>query len=302
MAVRLTTAQDFSTLIDKYDTWMFDCDGVIWRGDHMIEGVIDVLRMLRGRKKKIVFVTNNASKSRKSYKTKFDQLGVPVSVDEIYGSAYAAAVYLSSVLKLPKSKKAYVVGMQGLEEELAEEGISFIGGTDPADNTLIPFSLADFTPDPDVAAVVCGLDTSINYTKLSKAFQHLLRNEGCHFVATNGDSTFPSAHGLLPGAGAIWAPLQSATGRGPVCTGKPSTIMLDCIRAKIDYDPKRTIIVGDRLDTDILFGQRGGLSTLLVLTGITSEAEIYGPNASRIIPDFVARSLGDLRVLLGQPN
>lgn len=125
--------------------------------------------------------------------------------------------------------------MEGLEEELAEEGISVIGGTDPADNTLALFSLADFTPDPDVAAVVCGLDTNINYTKLSKAFQYLLRNDGCHFIATNGDSTFPSAHGLLPGAGAIWAPLRFATGRDPLCTGKPSQIMLDCIKAKYAF-------------------------------------------------------------------
>jgi 4-nitrophenyl phosphatase len=218
-------------------------------------------------------------------------------VDEIYGSAYTAAAYLSSVLKLPKSKKVYVIGMNGLEEELAEEAISFIGGTDPADNTLAPFSLSDFTQDPDVAAVVCGLDTSINYTKLSKAFQYLLRNEGCHFIVTNGDSTFPSAHGLLPGTGALWAPLQIATGRDPLCTGKPSKIMLDCIKEKINYDPKRTIIVGDRLNTDILFGQQGGLSTLLVLTGITSEADVSGPNASTIIPDFILQSLGDLRIL-----
>ncbi|KAF8622387.1 hypothetical protein AX15_007041 [Amanita polypyramis BW_CC] len=224
-------------------------------------------------------------------------LDIPVHTDEIYGSAYAAAVYLSSVYKLPKSKKAYVVGMQGLEEELSEEGISFIGGTDPADNTLGPFSLAGFTPDPDVGAVVCGLDTNINYTKMSKAFQYLLKGDGCAFVATNEDSTFPSEHGLLPGGGTVSAPLRCASGREPVCTGKPSTVMLDCIRAKIDYDPKRTVMIGDRLNTDILFGQKGGLATLLVLTGITSEADISGPNASNIVPDFIMQSLGNLRVL-----
>lgn len=199
--------------------------------------------------KKIIFVTNNATKSRKSYKAKFDELGISVHVvspaatsreiprsiiilvqDEIYGSAYTAAVYLSSVLRLPKSQKAYVVGAHGLEEELAEEGISFIGGTDPKDNTLASFSLADFVPDPDVGAVVCGLDKKVNYTKLSKALQYLLK--GCAFVATNEDSTYPIAHGLLPGAGAVIAPLKTASGREPVCTGKPSTIMLDCIKTK----------------------------------------------------------------------
>ena len=134
------------------------------------------------------------------------------------------------MLRLPKSQKVYVVGAHGLEEELAEEGIGFIGGTDPKDNTLASFSLADFVPDPDVGAVVCGLDKNVNYTKLSKALQYLLK--GCAFVATNEDSTYPSSHGLLPGAGAVIAPLKCASGREPVCTGKPSSIMLECIKTK----------------------------------------------------------------------
>ncbi|KAG6889907.1 hypothetical protein C0992_003700 [Termitomyces sp. T32_za158] len=157
--------------------------------------------------------------------------------------------------------------MAGLEEELHEEGIAFLGGTDPADNTLAPFTLANFTLDPDVGAVVCGLDTQMNYTKVSKAFQYLTRNRDCMFVATNEDSTYPSADGLLPGAGAISAPLRFALGKDPICTGKPSSTMLDCIKAKVHYNPERTIIVGDRLNTDILFGKNGGLATLLVLSG-----------------------------------
>jgi 4-nitrophenyl phosphatase len=103
---------------------------------------------------------------------------------------------------------------------------------DPRDNTLEPFDLATFTLDSEVAAVVCGLDTQINYTKLSKAFQYLTRNPGCHFIATNEDSTFPTSAGLLPGAGSVSAPLRYALGRNPVCTGKPSGTMLDCVKAK----------------------------------------------------------------------
>lgn len=103
---------------------------------------------------------------------------------------------------------------------------------DPADNTLEPFSLADFILDPSVAVVLCGLDTSINYTKLSKAFQYLTRNEGCVFLATNEDSTFPDSSGLLPGAGSLSAPLRFALGIDPLSTGKPSKTMLDCVRAK----------------------------------------------------------------------
>ncbi|KAL0575796.1 hypothetical protein V5O48_006174 [Marasmius crinis-equi] len=315
-AIHLSSPEEYTRLIDQYDTWMFDCDGVLWHGDRLIPGAIEVLSLLREKstylqlfsipirrlnkikqEKKVIFVTNNATKSRKSYKGKFDNLGVEASVDEIYGSAYAAAVYISSVMKLPKDKKVYVIGQSGLEEELRDEGVSFIGGTDPADCTIAPFSLETFTLDPDVGAVVCGLDTAINYTKLSKAFQYLTRNPGCQFIATNEDSTYPAAHGLLPGAGAISAPLRYALGKDPIAIGKPAKTMLDCIKAKVHFDPKRTIMVGDRLNTDILFGQAGGVSTLLVLSGITLASEISGPNPSPIVPDYVTSSIADLAVV-----
>jgi 4-nitrophenyl phosphatase len=127
---------------------------------------------------------------------------------------------------------------------------------------------------------------SVTYTKLAKAFQHLLQNDDCAFIATNEDSTYPATGGLLPGAGSVFAPLQTALGgRKPIAIGKPNKTMLDCIKAKWasrplildyswaavnrhDFDPARTLMVGDRLNTDIAFGQAGGLSTLLVLTGL----------------------------------
>jgi hypothetical protein len=146
---RLSSKADYDALLDKYDTWLFDCDGVLWSGDHVLEGVTDVLGLLRRRGKVVLFVTNNATKSRVSYKKKFDGLGVQAHVvricstslcarerrvlmctqDEIFGSSYATAVYLSSVLKLPKDKKVFVIGQDGLEAELAAEGIAYIGGT-----------------------------------------------------------------------------------------------------------------------------------------------------------------------------
>ena len=196
--------------------------------------------------------------------------------------------------------------------------------------------------DTSVGAVLCGLDTSLNYTKLSKAFQYLTRNEGCLFLATNEDrygnvlfqphdthgrrilrSTYPAGAGVLPGAGSISAPLRYALKRDPTSIGKPNKTMLDCIRAKSviaismccpnlpyfrskhflcfqrhPFDPARTMMVGDRLDTDIQFGKNGGLGTLLVFTGVTSERDLVGlkPDA---VPDFVTQSLGDLAVLSG---
>ncbi|KAI0265305.1 2-phosphoglycolate phosphatase [Gloeopeniophorella convolvens] len=297
MSVRLDTQKPelYQTLLDNYDTWMFDCDGVLWHGDRLIDGAVEVLNILRSQKKHVLFVTNNATKSRPNYKKKFDGLGIEAHVDEIFGSAYAAAVYLSSVLKFPKDKKVYVIGMSGLEEELRSEGISFIGGTDPADNTLSP--PGEIPPDPTVGAVLVGLDTSINYTKLSRAFRYVHSNPECAFLATNEDSTYPSDKGLLPGAGAVLAPLVTALGpdRPVTAIGKPSSLMLDAIKAKHNFDPERTIMVGDRLNTDIQFGKSGGLATLLVLTGITSEENITGPNPSTIVPDYVTATIGDLR-------
>jgi 4-nitrophenyl phosphatase len=221
-------------------------------------------------------------------------LGVKAHIDEIYGSAYASAVYISSVMKMPKDQKVYVIGMSGIEEELHEEGVSFTGGTDPADNTLAPFSLADFTFDAKVGAVLCGFDMYINYTKLSKAYQYLTRNPECQFIVTNEDSTYPVAGGLLPGSGSLSAPLRFALGRDPISIGKPASTMLDCIKAKVNFVPERTIMVGDRLDTDILFGQNGGLATLLVMTGVTKEHDL---RKTTVIPDYITSSIADLRTV-----
>ncbi|KAH9997029.1 2-phosphoglycolate phosphatase [Russula vinacea] len=291
MSVRLDSKapERYQELLDKYDTWMFDCDGVLWHGDRLIDGAVEVLHILRSQKKRVLFVTNNATKSRRNYKKKFDGLGIEAHVDEVFGSAYAAAVYLSSVLDFPMDKRVYVIGMSGLEDELRSEGISFIGGTDPADNTLS--APGEIPPDPSVGAVLVGLDTSINYTKLSRAFRYLHSNPECVFLATNDDSTFPSEKGLLPGAGAILAPLLTAL--GPI--GQPPRSENQTARCVHNFDPERTIMVGDRLNTDIQFGKAGGLATLLVLTGITSEENLTGPSPSTVIPDYVTASIGDLR-------
>ncbi|KAG8981624.1 hypothetical protein FRB94_006679 [Tulasnella sp. JGI-2019a] len=295
---RLTSPTDYQSFIDKFDTFLFDCDGVLWHGDDLEPGVVDVLAYLRQSKKNILFVTNNATKSRAKYKGKFDKLGVQAEVGEIFGSAYASAVYIAEVLKLPKDEKVYVIGESGIEEELDSEGLQHIGGTDPEDCRLTPaFSLSTFTLDPKVTIVLAGLDTAITYTKLSKAFQYLTRNPGCRFVATNEDSTYPASGGTLPGAGAISAPLRYATRMDPVAVGKPHKTMMDCIKAKQHFDPARTVMIGDRIDTDIAFGKSGGVSTLLVLSGVSKESDLE-PNAKPLaIPDFIMKSLGDMAVL-----
>lgn len=236
-------------------------------------------------------MTNNSTKSRRTYVDKLAKLGIAASVDEIFGSAYSSAIYIARVLRLPADKRVYVIGEAGIEEELASEGIAFFGGTDAGENA--PMAAADydgFRPDASVGVVLVGLDHHINYRKLARAFQ-FLRHPDTVFLATNIDSTFPTHGALFPGAGTMSAPLAFMTGRQPLSLGKPSQAMMDAIESRFKFDKSRACMVGDRMNTDIRFGIEGGLGgTLGVLTGVSTEAEFLGEGG----PDAYLDKLGDL--------
>ncbi|KAL2188830.1 2-phosphoglycolate phosphatase [Thermothelomyces heterothallicus CBS 203.75] len=289
--------------IDRFDVFLLDCDGVIWSGDHVFEGVPETLELLRSRGKKIVFVTNNSTKSREDYLKKFTSLGIPSNVEEIFGSAYSSAIYISRILKLqPPKNKVFIIGEAGIEHELRSENIPFIGGTDPALRRDITEQdrqgLADGSLlDPDVGCVLAGLDLHINYLKLAHALQYIRR--GAVFLATNTDSTFPSHHTVFPGAGSISAPLAYMTGQQPLALGKPSQAMLDAIEGKFQLDRARACMVGDRLNTDIKFGIEGRLGgTLAVLTGVNKPADWEADDAVAV-PAFYVDKLSDLRAAAG---
>jgi len=140
---------------------------------------------------------------------------------------------------------------------------------------------------------VVGLDSAVSYPKLAFAFHHL-QDPNCLFLATNSDSKLPVNDISLPGCGGMVASLVATTGRSPIILGKPSPSLLELILKSCHLDPKRTCMVGDRLDTDILFGINGGLgSTLLVLTGVTSEDQLRDPK-NTIFPTHCIPSLGDI--------
>ena len=244
-------------------------------------------------------MTNNSTKSREEYLKKFTGLGIPSDVEEIFGSAYSSAIYISRILKLaPPKNKVFVIGEAGIEHELRSENVPFIGGTDPS-------LRRDFTPedsrgiadgshlDPEVGCVLAGLDFHINYLKLSHALQYLRR--GAVFLATNVDSTFPMNHNFFPGAGSMSAPLTYMTGgQAPVALGKPSQAMMDAIEGKFQLDRARTCMVGDRLNTDIKFGVEGRLGgTLAVLTGVNKRADWEAEDAVAV-PKFYVDKLSDL--------
>jgi len=184
-----------------------------------------------------VFVTNNSTKSRAEYKRKFDKMGIPAEVNEVFGSSYSASIYISRILALPEPKnKIFVLGESGIEEELASENLRFIGGTDP--NLRRDFVPEDFAKiadgsvlDPEVGVVLLGLDFHINYLKMALAHQYVRR--GAVFLATNTDSTLPQAHSLFPGAGSVGAGVVRAVGREPVSLGKPSQAMMDAIEGNL---------------------------------------------------------------------
>ncbi|KAA8900733.1 HAD-like domain-containing protein [Sphaerosporella brunnea] len=283
---------EIAAFLDRFDVFLFDCDGVLWRGDKLLPKVVETLEMLRSKGKQVVFVTNNSTKSRRAYVSKLNSLGIPASADEIFGSAYSAAIYISRVLSLPKDKKVYVIGEAGIEEELASEGVSFFGGTDPAERAEI--SEADYEaigPNASVGVVLVGLDRGINYRKLARAHGYLQHPE-TRFLATNIDSTFPTHGGLFPGAGSMSAPLTYMTGREPLSLGKPSQAMMQAIEGRFKFDKKRTCMVGDRINTDIKFGIEGGLGgTLGVLTGVSKEEEFLN---GEVVPEAYVDKLADL--------
>ncbi|KAI5465543.1 HAD-like domain-containing protein [Mariannaea sp. PMI_226] len=286
--------------IDKFDTFLFDCDGVLWSGDHIFEGIPETIAMLRSKGKRTVFVTNNSTKSRSEYLKKLTGLGIPCEVDDIFGSSYSAAIYISRILKLPQGKnKVFIIGESGVEKELESEGIPHIGGTDPEyrrDITPEDFkALADGSMlDPEVGAVLCGLDFHINYLKLAVGMHYLKR--GALFLATNVDSTLPMHHEFFLGAGSVHIPLVNALGKQPLALGKPSQAMMDAVEGKFQLNRARTCMIGDRLNTDIKFGIEGKLGgTLHVATGVNQKADWETENPIAV-PSFYADKLSDLRL------
>ena len=177
-----------------------------------------------------------------------------------------------------------------------------MGGTDPSLNRPPRpsdyVSIADGSAlDPCVGVVLAGLDFHINYLKLMYAFHYLQR--GAIFLATNTDTTLPSAGRLFPGAGACSAPLIAMTGKEPVALGKPSQAMMDAIEGKFMFDRNRACMIGDRVDTDIRFGIEGRLGgTLAVLTGVSGTQDWQGENREHVTPMAYVDRLADLRVAL----
>lgn len=303
--IKITTKEIAQDFLDRYETFLFDCDGVLWLGTHLLPYTKEFLDTLALLGKKAIFVTNNSTKSRLQYTKKFASFGITVSEEQIFTSGYASAVYVRDFLKLqPGKDKIWVFGETGIEQELNKMGYESLGGTDPRLETDFDASTSPFIVnglDEDVHAVIAGLDNKINYHKLAITLQYLQQTEKVHFVGTNFDSTFPQKGHVFPGAGSMVESLAFSSGRRPAYCGKPNINMLNTIVSAFGLDKSKCCMVGDRLNTDMKFGIDGKLGgTLLVLSGIETEERATEISDDHVNPKFFAEKLGDIYELTKQ--
>lgn len=223
---------------------------------------------------------------------KFKDLGIDVDVTEILSSSFAAASYLDK-LPLPKDKKVYVIGHEGIGEELDLVGISHLGG--PSHSNLKPVFApgAGVDHDRDVGAVVVGTDYDFNYFKIQYAQLCLNTNPDCHFIATNLDAVGHATDAQEWAAnGAMVGAIKGCTNREPVVVGKPTSFLIDHLVQEYGICPERMCMVGDRLDTDVLFGLNHGMQTILTLSGVTSKETLL-QESNNTVPHYYVNSVKD---------
>jgi len=247
--------------------FVFDMDGVLYRGNQALPGVKETLDALALREKRVMLATNNSMSTPASYVTKLSGMGLDVPAEEILTAGLATRDYLLE--HVAPDVRIFVIGMPALSEQL-------FGGT----------TFEAVSADEAADVVVAGLDLAFDYTKLAAATTAIHR--GARFIATNADATLPVEGGLAPGAGSIVAAIAVASGQLPTVIGKPETPLLVQSLHRMDVSAADAVMIGDRLDTDILAGHRAGMLTVLVLTGVSQRNEIAHSEAR---PDIVVTDL-----------
>ena len=228
---------------------ILDMDGVLWRGTEQIGILKNIFKEIDELGIAVILATNNSTRTPEQYLDRLNEYGVALELWQILTSSQVASSYLSDLY--PGGGPVFIIGEEGLVTALSEHGF--------------------FHQSKGALAVVAGMDRTITYEKLSQAC--LLIRSGARFIGTNSDRTFPTPSGLVPGAGSLLAALETATDSHPHIVGKPESDIFQEAFKRLDCSPKQSLVVGDRLETDIAGGQKLGCPTALVLSGVTNPAQ-----------------------------
>jgi 4-nitrophenyl phosphatase len=250
---------------------IIDMDGVLWRGHTFLPGVAKFFKYLREQKLPFMLATNNSTATPQGVADRLAQCGAEILPQEVLTSIMATASYLQT--RLSPHARIHPVGESAVHDTLASAG----------------FTLTDDTEGVD--AVVVGFDREITWKKLTLAA--LAIQNGALFVGTNPDTSFPIEQGQAPGNGAFVTVIELTTKTQPLIIGKPEPLLYEQAAALLDIAPENILVVGDRLETDILGALRAGMASVLLLTGVTSTEQA---TASDIKPDWI---LEDLPTLIG---
>ncbi|MBB6645653.1 HAD-IIA family hydrolase [Halobellus ruber] len=252
-----------------YEAAVLDLDGTVYLGDGLIPGVGDGIRRLRESVGPVRFLTNKAIARRGDYSEKLRRLGIDAERRHVINSGWVTAQYVSD--RYPRSA-AFVVGEAPLIEEFHDAGV-------------------DTTTDDSGDLVVASMDRGFDYDDLDVALRTLDDGEA-PFLATNPDRTCPTESGAVPDAAGMIGAIEAVTGRTvDEVLGKPSPRMVEITVGEIGVAPEDCLMIGDRIETDILMGERAGMTTVLVLSGVTDREMIPGAEAD---PDYVIDSLGGI--------
>ena len=313
--VLISSKEDAQHILSKYDNFLFDIDGVIWLGGELIPGVQKFLDYLRANNKKFAFVTNSASNSRNKFVTKFNELGLSdISKNIIYPTCYSASLELKN-LGIPTGSKIWILGDEGVEQEVKEMGYIPLGCNDPLLDKEWDPNNPILQVDPDVKAVIVGSTKKFNYTRIALTLQYLLFNDkSLPFIGTNIDKLYPGPNGMILAAGESMVEYMAFTSsRTFIDVGKPGKQLLNLILKDQGFDKSRTLMIGDTLYTDIPFGNQLHSTddasignSMLVLSGGTKMKDLEHLLNNRhdyddpesMIPLYFIESLGALIDLL----
>jgi len=250
---------------------ILDMDGVLWKADETIGNLPAIFDRIRTRGLKVIFATNNGTRTPDQYVERLAGFGVEVEPWQVVTSSLVVAHLLGR--RFPAGGPVFAIGEEGLKVALCEKG-------------FVPLSVKEAEK---AQAVVIGIDRQINFDKICEAT--LLVRRGVPFYATNPDKSFPTPRGEIPGAGAWVSIIVTATDVEPIYAGKPSPTLIELARQRLGTAKEETLVVGDRLDTDIAGGQAAGCPVVQVLSGVSSRAE---GKAWRPGVDVIAEDLATL--------